>query len=260
MDPKQDHDRSGLKWALAGGLLLAVAALIFALLNVSRSARLQAELARTVSERDVLSTQLTSMDADQKALKETIASLEAEIAQISGELASAQSQTQEMERLKAQEEQLAQALKMEIEEGKARIEMVEGKLKLTCLDMILFDTGRDVIRQEGQAVLDRIAGVLKVDQAERTICIEGHTDDVPIGPDLQRTFRTNWELSTARALSVLHYLVDRHGLHPSDLSAVGHGEYVPLASNDTPEGRQQNRRVEIVLSPTQPKEYAGRTP
>ena len=78
------------------------------------------------------------------------------------------------------------------------------------------------------------------------IGIEGHTDNEPIE---YSGWKSNWELSTARALSVLHYLADQEGIAPQRLSAVGYGEYKPVASNDTKEGRRLNRRVEIVILP-----------
>jgi len=76
--------------------------------------------------------------------------------------------------------------------------------------------------------------------------IEGHTDKVPIK---RSGWKSNWELSTARALSVLHYLEKDEGISPERLSAIGYGEYRPVASNDSRDGRKQNRRVEIVILP-----------
>jgi len=76
--------------------------------------------------------------------------------------------------------------------------------------------------------------------------IEGHTDNVPI---TYSGWKSNWELSTARATSVLHYLIDDGRLRPESLSAIGYGEYRPVTSNETEEGRQLNRRVEVVILP-----------
>ena len=82
--------------------------------------------------------------------------------------------------------------------------------------------------------------------ADFNIGIEGYTDDVPIK---YSGWKSNWELSTARSLSVLHFLVNEKGISPERLSAIGFGEYRPVASNDTKEGRKLNRRVEIVIQP-----------
>ena len=79
--------------------------------------------------------------------------------------------------------------------------------------------------------------------------VEGHTDNVGIALEFQDRFKSNWELSTARATSVVHYLRQKHDMDPNRLAAVGFGEYRPLGNNDTPEGRSQNRRVVIEVGP-----------
>ena len=78
--------------------------------------------------------------------------------------------------------------------------------------------------------------------------MEGHTDDVPIGPALAHIFNSNWELSVARAASAVRYM-SSNGVGADRLSAVGFGEFSPIAGNDTESGREQNRRVEVVLHP-----------
>jgi chemotaxis protein MotB len=94
--------------------------------------------------------------------------------------------------------------------------------------------------------LDKVAAVLTTTVSDLNIGIEGHTDNVPIK---YSGWKSNWELSTARALSVLHYLEDSKNIDPKRLSATGYGEFQPVTVNDTPEGRQKNRRVEIVILP-----------
>ena len=86
---------------------------------------------------------------------------------------------------------------------------------------------------------------------DKAIRVEGHTDNVPIAPSLRVRFATNWELSTARATAVVRYLQDKAGIAPDHLIASGYGEYRPLSPNTTPEGRAQNRRIEIVLVPVE---------
>ena len=92
---------------------------------------------------------------------------------------------------------------------------------------------------------------------DKQIRIEGHTDNVPISSKLQDRFKTNWELSTARATTVVRYLIDHGGVDRQYLSAVGYADTHPLASNDTEEGRSSNRRIDIVLYPKDLKEIAG---
>ena len=85
---------------------------------------------------------------------------------------------------------------------------------------------------------------------ENNVQIEGHTDNVPIKT---RRFASNWELSAARSLSVLRYLLSNSKIDPARLSAAGYGEYHPIRSNDTPENKRLNRRVDIVIVPEGPK-------
>ncbi|MBD2848481.1 OmpA family protein [Paenibacillus sp. IB182496] len=117
-------------------------------------------------------------------------------------------------------------------------------------DLFLFDLGRADLKQAAQPVLRKLASLFE--QLPNTISIEGHTDNLP----LQRgsSFQDNWELSAARALSVLRYYVDTAGLAPERFELAGYADTRPVASNADPEGRQQNRRVEItVLRPAQAK-------
>lgn len=106
----------------------------------------------------------------------------------------------------------------------------------------LFDPGSDNLKPEAYAALDFVAEQLK--GVHNAIRIEGHTDNVPIHTP---RFPSNWELSAGRATTVIKYLIDKHGLPPDQLSALGFGEFKPLADNSTAEGRAQNRRVDIVV-------------
>lgn len=114
------------------------------------------------------------------------------------------------------------------------------------LDRVLFDSGKAKLRKEAYAVLDQVANVLNDEAMSQPVAIEGHTDNEPIR---HSGWKDNWELSLARARSVLTYLVQARNVVPTRVSAVGYGEYRPIASNDTAEGRRTNRRVEIVVLP-----------
>jgi chemotaxis protein MotB len=142
----------------------------------------------------------------------------------------------------AQSDALTQVVKaLDAETGVAATQSIKGVL-ITIEDRVLFATGKGEINPEGLPVLDRILQVIA--KLPYPIRIEGHTDNVPIHT---RRFPSNWELSVARAVNVVKYFVDRGGMEPSRLSAVGYGEIDPLVPNDTPAHRSQNRRVEIVL-------------
>ncbi len=153
---------------------------------------------------------------------------------------------QEIDELNQAKALLEKRLRKEIDEKQVRLEMAERGLVITFVAEVLFDSGKAKVRPEAYASLDKIARVLKENVADRNINIEGHTDNQPIK---YSGWKSNWELSTARATSVLHYMVDEKNIAPQRVSAVGHGEFKPVASNDTAEDRQKNRRVEIIILP-----------
>lgn len=127
-------------------------------------------------------------------------------------------------------------------EGKVNTRMEGRGLVISLGEGGFFDSGSDQLKPEGRALLDSLAESLLA--AENQIRVEGHTDNIPIH---NARFPSNWELSTARATSIVSYLVGRYGFSPEKLSAAGYGEFRPIAPNDTPEGRARNRRVDIVV-------------
>lgn len=133
-----------------------------------------------------------------------------------------------------------------IESGKLKVKIVRGRMVVELSENILFDSGRADLKTEGQAALTEVASVLASIQ-DRDFQIAGHTDNIPIK---SAKFPSNWHLSTARALTVGTFLAS-HGVPPVRLSAAGYADTQPVSptSNETPEGRQQNRRIEIVLMP-----------
>ncbi len=162
----------------------------------------------------------------------------------------------EVRRLTETHEKLKQSLDSEIEKGDIRIKQVQDRLRINMVDQILFGSGKAEITTAGLEVLHRVSEVLK-SVTDKQIRIEGHTDTVPIGPKIVSRFPTNWELSTARATSVVRYLIDKGGLEQTHLAAAGYAYNRPVASNQTPDGREQNRRIEIVLYPKDLSEIAS---
>jgi len=141
---------------------------------------------------------------------------------------------------------LEDALSKEIEDKQVKLEMMEKGLVITVVGDVLFDSGKAKLREQSLPILDKVSKVLEKNVPQLNVGIEGHTDNQPIKFS---GWASNWELSTARALGVLHYIVEEKGISPERVSAIGYGEYRPVATNDTQEGRQLNRRVEIVILP-----------
>lgn len=136
----------------------------------------------------------------------------------------------------------------EIGKDKLSTQQFRDRLTITMVDRVLFESGSDQITAEGMEVLYEVSAVLR-DASDKRILISGHTDNVQIGPSLRSRFKTNWELSTARAASVVRYLVDHGGIAPRSLTAVGHAYTRPVADNESEVGRSHNRRIEIMLYP-----------
>lgn len=137
-------------------------------------------------------------------------------------------------------------MRQELAAGSTSLSMQSRGLVVTVLDRVLFDSGRAELKESSLPTLDKVITILTDRVQDNKVFIEGHTDNVPIR---YSSWRSNWELSTARATEVIHYFVEERGLNPKRIAAVGYGEFNPIASNDSPEGREKNRRVEIVISP-----------
>ncbi len=144
------------------------------------------------------------------------------------------------------EEELRQLLKSELDDKSVEVEYLKGQLTVRMLDRILFQSGSAKILPEGKAVLDKLATALS--STKDIIKVVGHTDDVRISAALQRKYPSNWELSAARASSVVRYFQGEHGLDPTHMQAVGRSKYLPVTPNIDDQSRQRNRRVEVILT------------
>jgi chemotaxis protein MotB len=152
----------------------------------------------------------------------------------------------ELARLQDAKSMLDGRLRSEIASDHVSLAMDDRGIVITFVAEVLFDSGKADLKPEGKKILTKVASVIREEAYDNEIGIEGHTDNVPIKLS---GWKSNWELSTARATSVLHFLVNDAKLKPNNLSATGYGEYRPVASNNTKEGRQSNRRVEIIIKP-----------
>ena len=144
---------------------------------------------------------------------------------------------------------IAEYVRVHGREDEISIQYTGEGLKLTMQNPVLFDTGEDVLKPVAVPILTDIAALLS-ELPDSFISIAGHTDDVPI-----RTarFRSNLELSAARAISVARFLVDSGGIDPKNVSVVGYSENLPIAPNDSPENRAKNRRVEVHVLKVRPR-------
>jgi chemotaxis protein MotB len=141
-----------------------------------------------------------------------------------------------------------QQMRAELESRDVTISELQGRLTVSILDRVLFDSGEARLKAEGQAVLLKIGQVFSR-YPNRQIQVIGHTDNVPIRGRTPEGFTDNWALSAGRATAAVRYLRDSAGVDPKRLSAVGCGEFRPVADNATAEGRALNRRIAVVLLP-----------
>jgi chemotaxis protein MotB len=235
--------------------------------EVQRGDQLKASTESQASQIQSLQAQIQSLQSSITALNnekaELMKTLEAKKGELNERLTELTKQNQdlaqqvhdtqqakdaEIAKLKGSYDELVNGLKSELEAGQVTITQLKGRLSVNMVDKILFNSGEAVVKPEGYHVLDRVGDVLKKLQ-DKDIRIEGYTDNVPISASLSAKYPTNWELSTTRATAVVRYLQDHVGIPEDRLIAAGYGETHPIADNTTPEGRQQNRRIEIVLVP-----------
>lgn len=182
---------------------------------------------------------------ERDALRDQVAGLEQEKQGLASSLDQNQDQISEM---KGTYDGLLAELQQEVAAGQVQIQKVRDGIRLNLSQDILFPTGSAELDAQGRDVLARVAEQLA--KAHHQVEVEGHTDNVPIGGALARTYPSNWELAGARAGSVVR-LLEEKGVDRERLTAVSFGEIRPVASNDDADGRAKNRRIEIKLRPEQ---------
>lgn len=165
-----------------------------------------------------------------------IAGLQQDVQRLQGDVANANRMNEE---LRAQLADLERKSRVLIEEK-------DGLTHITLDGSATFGTAQADLTPGGRDALDQVWSVVQ-NYPDRWILVEGHADDRPIRPGYRHVFASNWELSSARAHSVLHYLVKKHGADVNRLAAVGYGDRHPVADNSTAEGRARNRRVVITI-------------
>ncbi|EJO70353.1 MULTISPECIES: OmpA family protein [Leptospira] len=188
-------------------------------------------------------------EALQKEYEKKISDLESRILVLNDEISKlkhlSENQKKELDRLSDQANELENKLTDEIKKGQIRLKRFHNRLVINIDDKISFDSGSADLKKQILPALDKIKEILG-NYPGNLIIIEGHTDNVPIRT---KKFSDNWQLSGERALSVLHYFLESKILDPRNFSLAGYGEFQPIVSNDTPENRALNRRVDIVVVP-----------
>ncbi len=154
-----------------------------------------------------------------------------------------------IDRMKSTYASIVNGLKEQIENKEVIISKLEEKLSVIFVNRILFQSGKTTVTPKGKEILTKVGQILRSVKSKK-IRVEGHTDNKPILPEYQHKFPSNWELSAARAAAVIRYFQNELGFDPSNLEASAHSFYKPIETNETEEGRAQNRRVNIIIAPT----------
>ncbi len=196
---------------------------------------LQEQVQVLQSQRSGLEQQKASLEQQQADLRRQVDALEQQKTQ----LLTASQQTL------SQYDSLVRNLTEEVKKGELQVRQYKDMLTVDVAEQLFFDSGRANLKDTGKAVLKKVGEALK-GYEDKVIRIVGHTDNVPISKSAQKVFPSNWELSVARATTVVRYLQEV-GIPPERMIASGRAEYQPISENDTPEGRKKNRRIEITL-------------
>jgi chemotaxis protein MotB len=217
--------------------------------RLSDASLVQAELMKRVDEATVLNAELSER---LRKAGQSVKDLSGERTDLSRSLADTRIRLEDLAKKQAAAEaRLAQFRALVVrfkrlsDDGKARVLYRGGQMLVELQNDLLFDAGKAVVRDGGKGTLIEVAKILKTLEG-RKFQVAGHTDNIKLD---KAKFSNNWELSTARAVAVTKVFVEQ-GVEPSSVSAGGFAEFAPTASNDTPEGRMKNRRMEIVLVPT----------
>ena len=213
--------------------------------------RTQAELGQKQNELGNMQARYDQQRRELEERDDEIARLRSDAAKLAGNLQATQQEMQALRRAHVQAAQrnelyrtLMTRLRDAIGAGTLAVEVRKGKMLVKLGDQILFDPGSTVLKPEGQAALKQVAQALK-EIPDRDFLVAGHTDNQPIKSS---SFTSNWELSTERAVTVVRFL-QGEGVDPRRLAAAGYSEFDAVADNATPQGRAQNRRIEIVVMP-----------
>ena len=211
--------------------------------------RQQHELAQAQEETARIAEDVARRTTQEEALAARLEEEQSRNAQLEAEIVEQRRQQEAaLKKTQSTYNALIADLQKEIANRDITIREANDKLAINIVDRVLFPSGQATLTAEGTQVLEKVGRVLRTVPSQR-IQIEGHTDNREIGQELRKTFASNWELSTARATEVVKYFLAHSHLPAERLLAVGRADTAPVATNTTEEGRQQNRRIEILLLP-----------
>ena len=185
--------------------------------------------------------QTKKLRQENQQLNETISGLQQENADLSSKASRYESEINRLENSRRD-------LEAKLKGTGATVRIKNGTVSVLLPGAVLFDSGQTTLRPQSKATLKKIAGILKTSAAGEIVRIEGHTDNDPVLRQKDK-YKTNWELSAARAAAVLHYMVEECGVSPTRVYIAGFGQYQPLADNKSKTGKAKNRRVEFVIVP-----------
>ncbi len=204
----------------------------------------RAALEKSEAQNETLQQKIGQLEAEIAAQQQKIDALAAERDAANAELAELRRAQEEREKELSTYKQLFAKLKKLIDAGTIKVVFRKGKMMVAMSSAVLFDSGKAELKEDGKATLAEITEAL-ASVSDRDFLVAGHTDNVPIK---SRRFKSNWDLSTARAVTVVDYMIER-GFPAPHIGAAGFAEFDPVGSNDTEEGRAENRRIEIILVP-----------
>jgi chemotaxis protein MotB len=225
--------------------------------ELARNRELQSQIDQAATDRAgleatlaTLQTQNTELTNRLRALGQRVETTEAQAANLQTTLNDTQRALEELRERERQAtarletfRQLLARFRSMIASGRIRVRIVRNRMVVELPEGVLFDSGRSELKPEGQEALRQVAAILR-DIPDREFQVAGHTDNIPI----RGRADGNWQLSTQRAVTVTLFLAQNQ-VPTSRISAVGYADTQPMTTNDTPEGRAQNRRIEIVLIP-----------
>ena len=223
--------------------------------KVAELNKTKAELDQTKKDADAArrkcDDQQAKLDAENMAMKSRLQALGQDMSKLTTNMEDAKKRMAEMqkqqeaaEKRAAQFREMMNKFRSMIDAGKLQVEIRNGLMLVKLPDNILFDPGKTEIKKEGKDAIAQVTQILSGIEG-RKFQVTGHTDNIPIKSG---RFKSNWELSTARAVEVVKLMM-ADGMDPKRLSAAGYADELPVGDNATDEGRRANRRIEIVVQP-----------